>query len=144
MLSAQFACALVQPLPDVEPSGRLKLPTPSPSLTMTHDDDNRRWLHGELVSKQSKIEDLDRQVEALAVAAQDLELREQRLQLSLEASSHPRTLYNERKPADIAIELGQVRAGIDELARFQRDVARTLSLTKDQQRSLQRDLDRLG
>ncbi|MBY0367266.1 MAG: hypothetical protein V3V71_04815 [Roseateles sp.] len=111
---------------------------------MTHDDENRRWLQGELDSTLSKIEDLNGQVEALAVAAQDLELREHRLQLSLEASCHPRTLYNDRKPADIAIELGQVRAGIDELARFQRDVARNLRLTKDRQRSLQQDLDRLA
>lgn len=111
---------------------------------MTHNDENRRWLQGELDSTLSKIEDLNGQVEALAAAAQDLELREHRLQLSLETSCHPRTLYNDRKPADIAIELGQVRAGIDELARFQRDVARNLRLTKDRQRSLQQDLDRLA
>lgn len=110
---------------------------------MSHVEENRRLLHSELDALQLKIEGLTGQLEQLAVAAEDLQMREHRLQIDLDTSSHPRTLYNEKRPADVAIELGRVRSGINELGRCTRDVARALQQASDRQRDLQRELAQL-
>lgn len=109
---------------------------------MNQDAERKHWLESELDTIERTMEDLTGKIDALSLAEQDLFGREHRLQLDLETALHPRTLYRDKRPADVAIELGQVRAGIAELGRYKRDLQRELQTAQHRQQTVQGDLDR--
>lgn len=97
-------------------------------------------LQNELDEADQKVEGIEGQLAQLELAETELTRREHRLQLDLDTNSRPGTLYAQERPADIAIELARVRAGINELGQFKRDVQRSLGMAKQHAGELAQEL----
>ena len=99
-------------------------------------------IESELESGEREANRTDGRIGNVQDAIVRLTLRETRLQLDMDAATHPDTLYRERLPEDIAVELAGVIGGIAELERLQRGYLRDKEAHRETLRSRKGELER--